>query len=56
VGPETKGEVDRFADAHGSAIAKDLDGVPVFMADGRRYEQERWPDLRLAEIKTYEAG
>ncbi|WP_438616883.1 hypothetical protein, partial [Proteus mirabilis] len=26
------GEVDRFAEAHGSSMASDLDGAPVFMA------------------------
>jgi peptide chain release factor 3 len=55
---DKKGEVERFADAHGSAMAKDLDGAPVFMAPtayGLTYEQERWPDVKFTDIKTYQA-
>jgi peptide chain release factor 3 len=55
---EKKGEVDRFAESHGSAMARDLDGAPVFMAPtayGLTYEQERWPDVRFTDIKTYQA-
>lgn len=55
---DKKGEVDRFADSHGSAMAKDLDGAPVFMAPSAyqlTYEQERWTDVRFTDIKTYQA-
>ena len=55
---DKKGEADRFADAHRSAMAKDLDGAPVFLAPtayGLRYEEERWPDVRFTDVKTYQA-
>lgn len=55
---DTRLELDRFVDGHGSSMAKDLDGAPVFMAPtayGLRYEEERWPDVRFTDIKTYQA-
>ena len=55
---DVRTELDRFVDTHVSAMAKDLDGAPVFMAPtayGLSYEEERWPDIRFADIKTYQA-
>jgi peptide chain release factor 3 len=55
---DKRGEVDRFADAHLSAMAKDLDGAPVFLAPSAyqlTYEQERWEDVTFTDIKTYQA-
>ena len=55
---DKKGEVDRFADSHGSSMAKDLDGAPVFLAPsayGLQYEDDRWEDVRFTDIKTYQA-
>jgi peptide chain release factor 3 len=55
---DKKNETDRFADAHVSSMAKDLDGAPVFLAPSAYqlgYEGERWPDVRFTDIKTYQA-
>ena len=51
------GEVDRFAEAHGSSMASDLDGAPVFMATtafSLRYEEERAPAIRFTDVKDYQ--
>ena len=50
-------EVERFAASHGSSMAVDLDGAPVFMAPSAwdlRYEGERWPDVTFTDIKDYQ--
>ena len=50
-------ELDKFVNAHGSAMASDLDGAPVFMATtafSLRYEEERWPDIRFTDVKDYQ--
>ena len=50
-------ELDRFVAAHGSAMARDLDGAPVFMATNAfmlKYEQDRWPDVRFSDVKDYQ--
>ena len=55
---DARTELERFVDSHVSAMAKDLDGAPVFMAPtayGLSYEEERWPDIRFTDIKTYQA-
>ncbi len=55
---DKRGEVDRFAASHGSAMAKDLDGAPVFLAPsayGLQYEADRWEDVRFTDVKTYQA-
>ena len=51
-------DLDAFMDSHNSAMARDLDGAPVFMAPtayGLRYEEERYPAVRFTDIKTYQA-
>jgi hypothetical protein len=56
---DAKGELDRFAEAHGSSMARDLDGAPVFMAPtafGLKYEQDRWPDVSFVDVKGYQAA
>ncbi|WP_375461405.1 peptide chain release factor 3 [uncultured Enterovirga sp.] len=56
---DERGAVDTFMDKNGSAMALDLDGAPVFLAPsayGLRYEEERYPAIRFADIKTYQAG
>ncbi len=53
----TPADVDKFARAHGSSMAADLDGAPVFMAPSAwdlRYEGERWPDIAFTDIKDYQ--
>jgi peptide chain release factor 3 len=50
-------ELDRFVAAHGSAMARDLDGAPVFMATNAfmlKYEQDRWPAVRFSDVKDYQ--
>jgi peptide chain release factor 3 len=50
-------ELDRFVAAHGSAMAADLDGAPVFMATTPfmlNYEEERWPAIRFSDVKDYQ--
>ncbi len=56
---DERGAVDTFTEKNGSAMARDLDGAPVFLAPsayGLRYEEERHPALRFTDIKTYQAG
>ena len=52
-----RAELERFAEAHGSSMARDLDGAPVFMAASPfslKYEQERWPAIRFTDVKDYQ--
>ncbi|MBO0733200.1 MAG: peptide chain release factor 3 [Methylocapsa sp.] len=47
---------DRFIEAHPAAIARDLDGAPVFMAASSfdlKYEQGKWPEIVFSDIKDY---
>jgi peptide chain release factor 3 len=51
-------ELERFAEAHASSMARDLDGAPVFMAASTfdlTYRMDRWPSIRFREIKAYQA-
>jgi len=51
-------ELERFAEAHASSMARDLDGAPVFMAASTfdlTYQMDRWPSIRFREIKAYQA-
>ena len=44
-------ELDRFADAHASSMARDLDGAPVFLAGSSfdlTYNMDRWPSIRFS--------
>jgi len=57
VGAADRAELERFAEAHGGAMAKDLDGAPVFLAPSPyalTYEEERWPAVRFADVKDYQ--
>ncbi|NEU12708.1 peptide chain release factor 3 [Methylobacterium sp. BTF04] len=50
-------ELDKFIGSHGSAMASDLDGAPVFMATtafSLRYEEERATEVRFSDIKDYQ--
>lgn len=54
---EAETDLDKFIGSHGSAMASDLDGAPVFMATtafSLRYEEERAPALRFSDIKDYQ--
>jgi peptide chain release factor 3 len=49
--------LDKFVSSHGSSMANDLDGDPVFMASSPfslRYEAERAPGLVFSDIKDYQ--
>jgi peptide chain release factor 3 len=53
----SEAEIDKFARAHPSSMAVDLDGAPVFMAASAwdlNYERERWPDVAFSDIKDYQ--
>ena len=55
---DERGEVDKFVDKNNSAMARDLDGAPVFLAPsayGLKYEEDRYPAIRFTDIKTYQA-
>jgi peptide chain release factor 3 len=46
-----------FVESHGSALADDLDGAPVFMAASEfslRYDAERYPAIRFTDVKDYQ--
>jgi len=52
-------DLEDFIKSHKSDIARDMDGSPVFMAQNGfslNYEAERWPKIRFAEMKAYQAG
>ena len=54
---DDRGEIDRFMAANNSAMARDLDGAPVFLAPSPfslKYDQDRWPDIRFTDIKDYQ--
>ena len=54
---ESEAEIDKFVNAHGSAMASDLDGAPVFMATtafSLRYEEERWEKIRFTDVNDYQ--
>ena len=57
VSSDERGELDKFVAAFPASLAADLDGAPVYMASSAfnlRYEQERWPKIRFADIKDYQ--
>jgi peptide chain release factor 3 len=50
-------ELDRFVESHLSAMARDLDEAPVFMAPSPfqlQYEQDRWKAIRFSDVKDYQ--
>jgi peptide chain release factor 3 len=57
VSSDDRVELDKFVSAFPASLAADLDGAPVFMASSAfnlRYEQERWPNIRFADVKDYQ--
>jgi peptide chain release factor 3 len=57
ISAKTRADLDKFVAAHGSSIAEDLDGAPVFMASSPfslNYEAERWPDIIFNDVKDYQ--
>jgi peptide chain release factor 3 len=52
-------DMDKFEGSFTSALARDLDGSPVFMASSPfslKYEQDRWPSIRFKDVKDYQKG
>ncbi|AWM85814.1 peptide chain release factor 3 [Microvirga sp. 17 mud 1-3] len=50
-------ELDKFVDSHLSAMARDLDEAPVFMAANAfnlQYEQDRYKAIRFSDVKDYQ--
>ncbi|MGA8169821.1 MAG: peptide chain release factor 3 [Methylocystis sp.] len=57
VSSEDKIALRDFVDAHGSSIAIDIDGDPVFMAPSAyslRYDSERHPKIVFSDVKDYQ--
>ena len=57
IGSEDKTALRNFIDAHGSSIALDIDGDPVFMAPSAyslRYDSERHPQVVFSDVKDYQ--
>ncbi|CEJ14274.1 Peptide chain release factor 3 [bacterium YEK0313] len=54
---DDEAKLDSFIAAHGSSMARDLDGAPVYMASSAfslRYEEERAPGIVFSDIKDYQ--
>jgi len=57
ISSDDKAALRGFIDAHGSAIALDIDGDPVFMAPSAyslRYDSERHPQIVFSDVKDYQ--
>ncbi|MCB8822540.1 peptide chain release factor 3 [Microvirga rosea] len=54
---DDRAELDKFVDSHLSAMARDLDDAPVFMAANTfnlQYEQDRYKAIRFSDVKDYQ--
>ena len=54
---EDSAKLKSFIDSHGSSIADDLDGAPVFMSSSAfqlNYDAERNPDIKFSDVKDYQ--
>jgi peptide chain release factor 3 len=57
ISAKDKVDHEKFLGAHGSSIADDLDGDPVFLAANAfslKYEQDRWPGITFTDVKDYQ--
>lgn len=57
VATEEPAKLEEFARRDSSAMARDLDGDPVYLATSTfslSYEQERWSMLRFTDVKDYQ--
>jgi peptide chain release factor 3 len=59
ISSDDKAALERFIEKNKSAIARDSDGDPVFLAQSAfnlRYTAERAPEIKFADIKSIVAG
>jgi peptide chain release factor 3 len=57
VATDEPGKIDEFAARDSSAMARDLDGDPVYLATSTfslKYEEDRWSMLRFTDVKDYQ--
>jgi len=57
ISSDDRAELDKFVDSHLSAMARDLDEAPVFMAANAfnlQYEQDRYKAIRFSDVKDYQ--
>ena len=57
ISADNKEDLEKFVATHRDAIASDLDGDPVFLAENNfslNYEAERSPKIKFATIKDYQ--
>lgn len=57
ISADDKTDLDKFIATHRDAIASDLDGDPVFLAENNfslNYEAERSPKIKFATVKDYQ--
>ena len=57
VAADDRAELERFTARHHAALARDLDGAPVFLAESAfmlTYEMERWPEISFSDVKNYQ--
>jgi peptide chain release factor 3 len=55
---DKQADLDKFIDGHVSAMARDLDGAPVFLAPSAyqlNYDRDRAPEIKFVDIKGYQA-
>lgn len=57
ISADNQSELDRFTARHRTAMATDLDGAPVFLAESAfmmSYEVDRSPEINFSDIKDYQ--
>lgn len=58
ISADDEAELERFMESHRSAIARDVDDAPVYLAESPyslRYEEERWGErISFATVKDYQ--
>lgn len=57
ISADNKADLDKFITTHRDAIASDLDGDPVFLAENNfslKYEADRSPNIKFATFKDYQ--
>ena len=57
VAADNRADLEDFEKRHHSAMARDLDDAPVFLAESAfmlTYEMEKWPDIVFSDVKDYQ--